>query len=97
MNQTTADKQIIYECFIDHSTPLLSQIRSCPLGFKVLAEVSNEGEWLGCGIVTLGVTTLKAHEGKSIALFFSPDCFLSCRSLWFSIENQLFGEDDGYN
>ena len=41
-------------------------------GWRVLAEVSNAGDWRGAGRVSPGTLSLMAHERRGRACYFTP-------------------------
>lgn len=60
-----------------HKAEILKVMRDAPKGWRVLAEVSNEGQWRGVGRVTPGTGSLMAHEGRGYAAYFGVSRFTS--------------------
>lgn len=71
----------------EHKKEILKEARrSAKHGYRVMAEIENDGTWRGVGVVTPGTGSLLAHEGRGFACFFSCDSFMS----YNEIEEQIW-------
>jgi len=71
------------DVFMKNRTEILKAARSQDVdsGYRVLAEVDNEGNWRGAGIVTPGTGSLMVHKQQGYALYVDCNQFKSRTSI----------------
>lgn len=86
-NLDRVQQDAVLETFLEHAKEINTERRGSHPPYSILAEVGNNGEWMGCGRVTPGISTMAAHNGKSVVIFFPADRFGSVADVIDTIYN----------
>jgi len=80
------------DIFIEHRTEILKAARSqdAESGYRVLAEINNEGNWRGASVVAPDTGSLLAHKQQGYALFVDCNQFKSRTS----VTEEIFDWED---
>lgn len=82
-----------YNALKEHAGEITKLVRGTAPGFRIMAEVYNDGSWANAGWVTTGVGSFIAHNDKGTAIFFDCNPFKSRKEVDAEIDDAYFGQE----